>query len=122
MSNTDIWQKIVISELASRLNISRGSVYKWKWANKIPAERVVAITALPKVKLEAFAEEDIIQPGRGEGRELPMDSANWFRYAMAPASDATVDEMVELGRTHARLWADDHSHLQERAVADPTSV
>jgi hypothetical protein len=88
----------------------------------LPAERVVAISALPKVKLAAFAEEDIIQPGRGEGRELPMDSANWFRYAMAPASDTTVDEMVELGRTHARLWVDDHSHLQERAVVGPTSV
>jgi DNA-binding transcriptional regulator YdaS (Cro superfamily) len=52
MSNTDIWQKIVISELASRLNISRGSVYKWKWANKIPAERVVAVEAITGIKRE----------------------------------------------------------------------
>ena len=52
MSNTDIWQKIVISELASRLNISRGSVYKWKWANKIPAERVVAVEAITGIRRE----------------------------------------------------------------------
>ena len=52
MSNTDIWQRIVISELAARLNISRGSVYKWKWANKIPAERVVAVEAITGIKRE----------------------------------------------------------------------
>jgi DNA-binding transcriptional regulator YdaS (Cro superfamily) len=52
MTHTDIWQKIVISELAARLNISRGSVYKWKWANKIPAERVVAVEAITGIKRE----------------------------------------------------------------------
>lgn len=52
MSNTDIWQKITISDLANRLNISRGSVYKWKWANKIPAERVVAVEAITGIKRE----------------------------------------------------------------------
>lgn len=84
----------------------------------LPAERVVAITALPKVELAAFTEDDIIQPGRGNGRELPMDSAEWFKYAMAPASDTTVDEMVALGRAHARLWADANQDdsLQEGAA------
>ena len=52
MSNTEIWQKIRISELATRLNISRGSVYKWKWADKIPAERVVAVEAITGIKRE----------------------------------------------------------------------
>jgi DNA-binding transcriptional regulator YdaS (Cro superfamily) len=52
MSNTDIWQKITISDLANRLNISRGSVYKWKWADKIPAERVVAVEAITGIKRE----------------------------------------------------------------------
>ena len=52
MSNTEIWHKIRISELATRLNISRGSVYKWKWADKIPAERVVAVEAITGIKRE----------------------------------------------------------------------
>ena len=47
-----------------------------------------------------------------------MDSAEWFKYAMAPASDTTVDEMVALGRAHARLWADANQDdsLQEGAA------
>ena len=28
------------------MDISRGSVYKWKWADKIPAERVLAVEAI----------------------------------------------------------------------------
>ena len=46
MNNENLWQKIKVSELASRLEISRGSVYKWKWADKIPAERVLAVEAI----------------------------------------------------------------------------
>lgn len=46
MDNENLWQKIKVSELASRLEISRGSVYKWKWADKIPAERVLAVEAI----------------------------------------------------------------------------
>ena len=46
MNNENLWQKIRVSELASRLEISRGSVYKWKWADKIPAERVLAVEAI----------------------------------------------------------------------------
>ena len=46
MMNENLWQKIKVSELASRLDISRGSVYKWKWADKIPAERVLAVEAI----------------------------------------------------------------------------
>lgn len=52
MNDNNIWQKITISDLANRLNISRGSVYKWKWANKIPAERVVAVEAITGIKRE----------------------------------------------------------------------
>ena len=54
MNNENLWQKIKVSELASRLEISRGSVYKWKWADKIPAERVLAvesITGIPRGEL-----------------------------------------------------------------------
>jgi len=54
MMNENLWQKIRVSELASRLEISRGSVYKWKWADKIPAERVLAvesITGIPRAEL-----------------------------------------------------------------------
>ena len=52
MSNTKIWEDIQISELARQLNISRGSVYKWKWADKIPAERVVQVEAITGIKRE----------------------------------------------------------------------
>ena len=54
MNNENLWQKIKVSELASRLEISRGSVYKWKWADKIPAERVLqveSITGIPRREL-----------------------------------------------------------------------
>ena len=62
MNNENLWQKIKVSELASRLEISRGSVYKWKWADKIPAERVLAvesITGIPRGELrpDLFGEQ-----------------------------------------------------------------
>ena len=62
MNNENLWQKIKVSELASRLDISRGSVYKWKWADKIPAERVLAveaITGIPRRELrpDLFGEQ-----------------------------------------------------------------
>ena len=52
MSNTNFWEDIQIAELARRLNISRGSVYKWKWQGKIPAERVVQVEAITGSKRE----------------------------------------------------------------------
>ena len=62
MNNETLWQKIKVSDLASRLEISRGSVYKWKWADKIPAERVLAvesITGIPRSELrpDLFGEQ-----------------------------------------------------------------
>ena len=54
MSNTNIWEDIQIAELARQLNISRGSVYKWKWADKIPAERVVQVEAITGIKREVL--------------------------------------------------------------------
>jgi len=62
MSNTKIWEDIQIAELARQLNISRGSVYKWKWADKIPAERVLqveSITGIPRSELrpDLFGEQ-----------------------------------------------------------------
>ena len=52
MSNTNFWEDIQIAELARHLNISRGSVYKWKWQGKIPAERVVQVEAITGIKRE----------------------------------------------------------------------
>ena len=62
MNNETLWQKIKVSDLASRLEISRGSVYKWKWADKIPAERVLqveSITGIPRSELrpDLFGEQ-----------------------------------------------------------------
>tara|TARA_R110002110_G_scaffold53331_4_gene154128 strand:- start:1403 stop:1600 length:198 start_codon:yes stop_codon:yes gene_type:complete len=62
MMNENLWQKIKVSDLATRLEISRGSVYKWKWADKIPAERVLqveAITGISRAELrpDLFGEQ-----------------------------------------------------------------
>lgn len=68
--------------------------------------RTLAVTALPKVSLSAFPDEDIIQPGRaGYAPALPVDDSKWFNWALTPAADEQLDAMVELGRQHARVWA-----------------
>jgi len=71
----------------------------------LPATRVVACSALPRVRLPAFGEADLIQPGRDDASAIPVDDAEWFGWALAPASDERLEEMVELGRRHARAWA-----------------
>ena len=64
----------------------------------------VAITALPRVKLPAFEGDALIQPGCREGTALPFSDTHWFQYAMKPADDEMVDEMIEIGKAHARAW------------------
>ena len=74
----------------------------------LEAERTVAITALPKVKLDAFAASDLIQPGpRFPSAPLPMSDGEWFSYAMNAADDQLVERMRSLGREHASLWAEE---------------
>ena len=65
--------------------------------------------------LEAFAEEDTIQPGKG-GLELPYATERWFGWALAPAEDEEISELVALGRGHARQW------LEAEAVAEAEAV
>jgi hypothetical protein len=84
----------------------------------LDAERVVAVTALPRVTLPAFSQDNLIQPGpRFPTAPLPTaDEAEWFSYAMAPADDPVVEQMVELGRTHAQLWASANGNGSTRIV------
>ena len=84
----------------------------------LEAERTVAITALPRVSLDAFARADIIQPDCFPQAPLPLDSQTWFSYALSPADDAIVDEMVVLGRTHADMWAEAQTETRESGVAE----
>ena len=85
----------------------------------LEAERTVAVTALPRVSLGAFDPADVIQPGRLPGATLPLDDAEWFRYAMAPAADNLIEEMVGLGRRHATIWADAQ---RRQPLADPATA
>jgi len=72
----------------------------------LAGERTLAITALPRVSLSAFAEDDVIQPGERYEPALPVGESTWFNWALTPASDEQIDAMVELGRQHARRWAE----------------
>ena len=84
----------------------------------LPAQRTVAVTCLPTVDLtRAFAPSDIIQPGSSAAMGLPVRSsasvwsdevtaAEWFTWAVAPATDEQLKEMVALGKQHAALWAE----------------
>ena len=72
----------------------------------LPGDRTLAVTALPKVGLSAFADEDLIQPGERYAPALPVESSSWFAWALEPATDEQLDAMVELGRQHARVWAE----------------
>ncbi len=85
----------------------------------LDAERTVAVTALPRVKLPAFGAADVIQPGGAAfaSAPLPMADSDWFSYAVSPAADATVEEMRGLGRTHAELWAAQLDNSREQACA-----
>ena len=85
----------------------------------LEAERTVAVTALPRVSLDAFDSADVIQPDKMPGADLPLDEAEWFKYAMAPAEDSLIEEMVGLGRQHATIWA---KAQQEQPLADPTTA
>ena len=75
----------------------------------LAGERTLAVTALPKVQLTAFEDENLIQPGERYDPALPVSESQWFGWALKPATDEQIDEMVALGRQHAREWADRHS-------------
>ena len=60
-----------------------------------------------KASMNAFSSSDIIQPGpRFADAPLPVTDEEWFSYAVKPAADAFIDEMMRIGRTHAQLWMD----------------
>lgn len=72
--------------------------------------KTIAVTALPRVKLQAFEGDALIQPGCRDGTSLPYSDASWFQYAMKPADDATVEDMIALGKQHARRWLEDFNN------------
>lgn len=72
----------------------------------LDSERELAVTALPKVGLEAYDDINIIQPDRFEGLALPVSDSEWFQWALKPAPDEMIDKMVALGRSHAKRWRD----------------
>ena len=69
------------------------------------AKRTVACTCLPRVRLDAFGASDLLQPGMSEDYELPVSNEEWFGWALTPAPDTRLKEMVEVGRRHACTWA-----------------
>lgn len=80
---------------------------------ELDAERTLAITALPRVELPAFDGVDVIRPDGFTSAPLPLGNQEWFSYALAPAEDATIDEMVVLGRTHASIWAEAQREVEQ---------
>ena len=69
----------------------------------LAAEQQLAVCALPGVRLAAFDEAMIIQPGL-RSEPLPIPQSEWFARALEPASDEDLDAMIDLGRKHARAW------------------
>ena len=72
----------------------------------LECERQVAISALPRVSIDAFDAADIIQPAesRFPSAPLPISDGEWFSYALNPAAPTLISDMVGLGRKHAVLW------------------
>ena len=102
-------------------------------AGGLPPERTVAVCCLPRVSLAAFAARDTIQPERrAEYRldaalrrsceerlltrcavdRLEVPEAQWFSWALEPATDAELAGMVRKGREHARAWLEADSRPQ----------
>lgn len=78
----------------------------------LPGLRTVAVVA-PKPDTN-FDASDIIQPGQ-PGLEFPngVDDGTWLMWMLSPAPDDKIDEIIEIGKTHARKWA------IEQQVANP---
>ena len=69
-----------------------------------PPARTLAVCCLPSVSLSAFSDADLIQPCGRDGTELPVSRSQWFNWALEPATDAELEDMVRLGREHALQW------------------
>ena len=65
------------------------------------AERMLVVTALPRVSVPAFRADEPIQPGERYEPALPVDSSEWFSWALKPAADDEIRGMVSLGRQNA---------------------
>lgn len=70
----------------------------------LDAVREVAVTALPRVPVAAYGDDDLIQAGKR--RALPISLDKWLRWAYTPALDAELEMLVDVGREHAREWAE----------------
>mmetsp|Transcript_50676 Transcript_50676/g.163683 ORF Transcript_50676/g.163683 Transcript_50676/m.163683 type:complete len:297 (+) Transcript_50676:141-1031(+) len=81
-------------------------------AGGLPPERTVAVCCLPRVSLAAFAARDTIQPERRAEYRLEVPEAQWFSWALEPATDAELAGMVRKGREHARAWLEADSRPQ----------
>lgn len=79
--------------------------------------RTIALTCLPKVSLEEFAERDTIQPGAGS-YDLPYEASSWFEWALKPADDQTLEEMAALGRAHAAQWVEREAAEARSSVSE----
>ncbi|KAL1526121.1 hypothetical protein AB1Y20_014850 [Prymnesium parvum] len=75
-----------------------------KGADGRPPERTVAVCCLPIVKLSAFDGGDIIQPGLNDAFTLNVPAKQWFKWALTPATDETLEKMMRKGREHAMEW------------------
>lgn len=97
---------------------------------RLPAERVVACTALPPpaVNLLAFDAADVIQPSSAElgwwdrRKALPMSSLEWLLYGALPASDRRLHEMIALGKRHARVWLSTENTAGRRSGSTSTGL
>ena len=71
---------------------------------------------MPRVKLDAFAARDTIQPELTDAYGLGVSNSEWFKWALEPAPDAELADMVSRGREHARAWLEDDSSRVEEEV------
>ena len=67
------------------------------------ADRTVNVLCLPSVATE-FADEELIQPGRGAIPPIPVDQGRWFKWALEAAEDEDLANIYALGRQHAVSW------------------
>ena len=79
----------------------------------VDAERTLAVTALPKVPMDAFG--TVIQPDLFDDPRMPVDDGTWISWALKPAEDADLEAMATLGRAHARRW---HDRREPETVGD----
>eukprot|EP00965_Chrysotila_dentata_P227662 6196141-Pleurochrysis_carterae.AAC.5 len=76
----------------------------------LDADRTVLICSLPRMEVKAD-QGDLIQPGVASFSSPPFSDGEWFSYAMAPASEETFDQIIELGEEHGQQWLRQEGHL-----------